>query len=78
MSDVAQQIDWTASAASGSGIDMPSATGVLAVPSEAKSTQTVEVDIPPSTPEGEYAVTFALQSSTGTVLPDLVAEVDVS
>jgi hypothetical protein len=78
MSDVGQQVDWTVSAASGSGIDLVPATGVLAVAGEAKSTQPLEVEVPPSTPAGEYAVTFALQSSAGTVLPDVVAEVDVS
>jgi hypothetical protein len=53
-------------------------TGTLAVASEARSTQPVGIEVPSTTAPGDHAVTFSLETSTGTVLPDVVAEVDVT
>jgi predicted alpha-1,2-mannosidase len=77
-SGVAQQVNWTATASSGSGLVLPLGTGSVAVASEASVTQGVEVDIPPTTAAGQYLVTFALTSGTGVALPAVVAPVDVS
>jgi len=78
MSDAAQQIDWTASASSGSGLEVGTTTGTLQVQSEAKATQSVVVQVPSITADGQYPVTIALQAATGATLPDVVAEVEVT
>jgi predicted alpha-1,2-mannosidase len=77
MSAASQTISWTASASAGSGLTV-AAGGTMTVSSESKATQTVDVDVPPGTPDGQYTVTFALDSGSGTALPDVVAEVDVT
>jgi predicted alpha-1,2-mannosidase len=73
-----EQIDWTASVPAGSGLEPGTATGVLSVAGEAKTTQTITVQVPAGTAAGNYLVTFSLETASGTALPDLVAEVDVS
>jgi hypothetical protein len=78
LSPVSQTITWTASAPSGSGITMTAAAGTITVSSEAKATQTVDVRVPPGTPDGQYMVTFTLKTAAGTALPEVVAEVDVT
>ena len=77
MSGAGQQIDWTDSAPTGSGIAVGPPTGSLTVPSEAKATQPVTIQVPSTTTAGEYPVTFQLQTTSGTALPDVVADVDV-
>ncbi len=78
MSDTSQQIDWTAAGPSGAGIEVGPTTGTLDVQSEAKSTQSVVIQVPSSTADGQYPVTIALQTATGATLPDVVAEIDVT
>jgi predicted alpha-1,2-mannosidase len=78
MSGAGQQVTWTASATAGSGIDVGPPTGTITVPSEAKDTQSVELQVPSGTAQGQYLVVFALRSTTGATLPDVVAEIDVT
>ena len=79
MSRSSQKISWIASASSGSGIEVAPATGTITVQSESRATQSVEIQVPPSTPDGDYTVSFAMHSKKkGVALPDVVAEVDVT
>ncbi|HXQ43785.1 MAG TPA: GH92 family glycosyl hydrolase [Acidimicrobiales bacterium] len=78
MSTSSQQMNWTASATSGSGIVIGPTTGTVTVPTEAKGTQPVAIQVPPGTAEGRYLVVFGLRSTTGVALPDVVAEIDVT
>ena len=73
----AERIEWTATVPAGSGLGGAS-TGALTVAGEAKTTQSIAVAVPAGTAAGAYLVTFSLTTPTGTALPDLVAEVDVS
>jgi hypothetical protein len=77
MSGAGQQIDWTGSAPTGSGIAVGPPTGSLTVSSEAKSTEPVTIQVPSTTTVGEYPVTFQLQTTSGTALPDVVVDIDV-
>jgi predicted alpha-1,2-mannosidase len=77
MSSTSQQIDWTVSAQSGSGIVVAPSTGTMTVPSEVKVTQSVKVEVPSDLADGQYTVTFALTTQTGVSLPALVAVIDV-
>jgi predicted alpha-1,2-mannosidase len=77
MSSAGQQVDWTGSAPTGSGIAVGSSTGSLAVSSEAKATQPVTIQVPSTTTVGQYSVTFQLQTTSGTALPAVVVVVDV-
>jgi putative alpha-1,2-mannosidase len=78
MSDAGQQVGWTTSAPSGSGIEMGPTTGTITVQSEANATQSVEIQVPSSVADGQYIVTFVLRTAAGTALPDVVAMVDVT
>jgi predicted alpha-1,2-mannosidase len=73
-----QQIGWTASSPSGSGIAVEPPSGTISVQDGAKNTQSVEIQVPSATPDGQYLVTVALRTAAGTTLPDVVAEVDVT
>jgi predicted alpha-1,2-mannosidase len=78
MSSATQLIDWTLSAPSGGGLPVGPETGTLTVSAGTKNTQSVAIPVPADTAAGTYLVTLALETSTGTVLPDVVAEVDVT
>jgi predicted alpha-1,2-mannosidase len=78
MSATTQQITWTASAPSASDLGIGPSTGTVAVPSEAKAPLSAEIQVPATTSAGSYLVTLALSTTTGTALPNVVAEVDVS
>jgi len=78
MSSTTQQIDWTATAPPGSGLDVEGSSGVLSVPTEAKLAQSVDIQVPTNSAPGQYLVTVALQTASGTALPDLVTLVDVT
>jgi hypothetical protein len=52
--------------------------GSITVASEAKATQSIGIEVPASVAAGQYMVTFSLRTATGTALPDVVAQVDVS
>jgi hypothetical protein len=53
-------------------------SGTISVQDGAKNTQSVEIQVPSATPDGQYLVTVALRTAAGTTLPDVVAEVDVT
>lgn len=78
MSTGTQDVSWTATATTGSGLVMGPASGTITVGSEAKATQAVSVAAPAGTAEGQYLVTFHLRTATGTRLPDVVAQVGVA
>jgi len=73
-----EQITWNASTPSGSGLEVGPPGGTVTVPPEAKVTQAVEIQVPTNAADGQYAVTLALRTATGTALPDVVVEVDVT
>ncbi len=77
MSGTGQQVRWSASAASGSGMTMTPDTGVLTVSSEAKATETMDVHVPAGLADGQYSVTVALRAA-GISLPAVVAVIDVA
>jgi hypothetical protein len=78
MSGASQRIRWTASAQSGSGIVIASATGTMTVKSEANGTQSIEAKVPSKLADGQYTVTLSLTTRTGVALPALVAVIDVA
>jgi predicted alpha-1,2-mannosidase len=78
MSGASDVITWAGSTPSGSGLNLPVSTGTITAASEAKATQPIEIAVPADTPAGSYLVTFALHTGTGTALPAVVAQVDVS
>lgn len=78
MSGATQQVDWTSGAPSSSGVEVAPTSGAITVQSEANVTQSVEIEVPSGTAGGQYMVTFTLRTSAGTVLPDVVLEVDVT
>jgi predicted alpha-1,2-mannosidase len=78
MSSANQDITWSASPTSGSGITLGSSTGTISVANEAKATQAIKVNVPSTTPDGDYQVTFSLRTATGTTLPSVVEEVAVA
>jgi predicted alpha-1,2-mannosidase len=78
MSATNQQITWTASAPAGSGLGLGPSTGTVAVPSEAKVPLSLVIQVPATTTAGPYLVTLSMSTSTGTALPAVVAEIDVS
>jgi predicted alpha-1,2-mannosidase len=78
MSHTSQQVDWTASVPSGSGIELGQASGSLTAQSETKATVPVQVQVLSGTAKGQYMVTFALTTTTGAALPAVVAEVRVT
>ena len=73
-----QQIGWTASAESGSGIQVLPAGGTIAVEPESRATVPVAIHVASSTATGQYMVRFALRTQAGTMLPDVVVELDVT
>ena len=77
MSQGTQHISWSATSESGSGIAVEPAAGTLMVKSEAKSSEPIHLQVPATTPERTYTVTFALHATNGTALPDVVTEVEV-
>lgn len=77
MSATAQSFTWTASAQSGTGITLAPASGTLAVPSEAKVTQSVTVQVPAGLADGQYTVTVT-PADGSTTLPTVLAVVDVA
>jgi predicted alpha-1,2-mannosidase len=77
MSRKTQQISWTVSESSNSGIAVTPANGTFIVHTEAKASQPVEIEVASNATEGQYVVTFSLRTNTGKVLPAVVAEVDV-
>lgn len=79
MSSASQDITWIASATSDSGITVgPSNNGTISVSKEGKATQAIDVNVPSTTPVGDYQVTFSMRSATGTPLPSVVEQVDVT
>jgi predicted alpha-1,2-mannosidase len=78
MSSAKQDITWSASATSGSGITVGPSSGTISVAKEAQATQAIDVSVPSTTPDGDYQVTFSMRSATGTALPNVVEEVDVA
>jgi predicted alpha-1,2-mannosidase len=77
LTGVDQEIDWTASASAGSDFAPEPDTGSVSITNGARATQSVDIQIPQGTSDGQYLVTFALQTATGIVLPDVVAQIDV-
>ncbi len=77
MSGTTQQVRWTATVTRGSGIVVGPQTGALTVPSEAKATRSVQIEVPPHARAGRDTVTFSLQTGSGTVLPNVVVGVTV-
>ena len=78
MTKGSQTVSWTASATSGSGLQVGPTSGSIIVGSEKQATQQVGVTVPAGTPDGRYQVTFHLRSATGTALPDVVEDVAVA
>jgi predicted alpha-1,2-mannosidase len=78
MSSANQDISWSASATSGSGITVGPSNGTISVSKEGKATQAIDVNVPSTTPDGDYQVTFSMRSATGTPLPSVVEQVDVT
>ena len=68
---------WSASVPQAGVLQLSSTTRILAVNTETKATQGVQVSVPSSTPDGRYLITISLRSGTGVQLPNVVAEVDV-
>jgi hypothetical protein len=77
MTAVDQQVNWTASVAPGSDLVAEPAAGSTSVAGESRVTQTVNVQIPQDAPDGQYLVTFTLQTATGVSLPHVVALIEV-
>ncbi|MDA8357963.1 MAG: GH92 family glycosyl hydrolase [Actinomycetota bacterium] len=75
MSQGSQRVTWRAT--SESGVAVEPASGVLTVRSESKSAVPIALHVPQSASAGTYTVTFALHATHGTVLPDVVTEVEV-
>ena len=73
-----QPIDWTATAPPASGLEIGGATGTLTVPAEAKAVQSIAIQVPATSTPGEYLVTVALRTASGTALPALVTQIDVT
>jgi hypothetical protein len=78
MTNSSQSIGWTASATSGSGLQVGPTSGSILVGKEKQATQPVQVTVPAGTPDGRYQVTFQLRSATGTPLPNVVQDVAVA
>jgi hypothetical protein len=78
MADAGQAVTWTGATPTGSGISVDPMMGSITVASEAKATQSIGIEVPASVAAGQYMVTFSLRTATGTALPDVVAQVDVS
>lgn len=78
MTNAAQTISWTASATSGSGLQVGPDSGSIIVGKEAKATQQVQVTVPFGTAGGVYAVTVQMRSATGTALPAVVEVIAVA
>lgn len=78
MSTRSQKVSWAASAQSGSGVELGPTNGTITVQTEAKATAPVQIEVASGTPVGRYQVSFALRTATGTALPDVVVEVDVT
>ena len=78
LTSTTQQIDWTATASPASGLEIGGSTGTLTLPTEAKAMQSVDIQVPASSAPGEYLVTVALRTASGTALPALVTQVDVT
>ena len=72
-----ENVSWSASAATSTGITTTPASGVLAVPGEAKATGSVDVHVPAGLADGQYAVTVTLTVG-GMALPAVVAVIDVA
>jgi predicted alpha-1,2-mannosidase len=79
MEDSAQQVSWTASSTSGSGITVqPSGGGTFRLPAEKKETQQVQISVPSTTSDGVYSIAFQLQSGSGAELPTVTEVVSVA
>ena len=78
MTNTSQSISWTASATSGSGLQVGPTSGSILVGAEKQATQQVQVTVPAGTPDGRYQVTFQLHSATGTALPNVVEDIAVA
>ncbi|MCU4186718.1 GH92 family glycosyl hydrolase [Acidiferrimicrobium sp. IK] len=74
----AQSVTWSATTPSGSGLSAGPSSGTIVVRGEGRATEPVALDVPASTPDGRYLVTFSLHNATGTPLPNVVAEIDVA
>jgi hypothetical protein len=78
LQDTAQTVNWTASASTGSGLQVGPTSGSIAVGKEKQAGQQVQVTVPADTPDGNYQVTFHLTSQTGTPLPNVVEDIGVA
>jgi hypothetical protein len=78
MTAVSQDIDWTVTVPPGSPLQVSASTGTVSVAGGAKAAQVMTLAVAPDTAAGTYPVTITLQTPTGTALPDVVTEVDVS
>jgi hypothetical protein len=78
MTNTSQSISWTASATSGSGLQVGPSSGSILVGAEKQATQQVQVTAPAGTADGRYQVTFQLRSATGTALPNVVEDIAVA
>jgi predicted alpha-1,2-mannosidase len=78
MTSGSQTINWTATTTSGSGLQVGPTSGSLIVGSEKQVSQQVGVTVPSDTPDGQYQVTFHLQTATGTALPNVVEDIGVA
>jgi predicted alpha-1,2-mannosidase len=78
MTSADEKITWAASAPAGSGVTVAAGGGTLAVGSEAKVSQPLEIQVAPGTAAGQYLVTVTLDTGSDQSLPDVVVEVDVT
>jgi predicted alpha-1,2-mannosidase len=73
-----QDLSWTDSTASGSGITIGPSSGHLKVSAEGKATVSVEIHVPVGTAKGIYPVSFKITGTSGEKLRAVVDEVTVT
>jgi len=74
-----QDVTWTASVPSGSGITVtPSSGGTFSLAAEGKGTQNVQITLSSSTPEGVYLLELQMENGSGAQLPTVTEEISVT
>jgi hypothetical protein len=73
-----QRIHWTATTPSGSGLEVEPSSGTITVAPETRSMRTVMLAASSGATSHQYPVVITLQVVGGPVLPDVVAQGDVS
>jgi hypothetical protein len=77
-SSTGQRVHWTATAPSGSGVEVDPSSGTMTVEPGTKAMRTVTVAASPGAAGHQYPVVVTLQVVGGPALPDVVAPFDVS